>query len=589
VKAAVPKVLTKTELEYAHPLSNGSTGNMIEQQVVSEIGAMDTEYEQELQRRMAILIEDLRAGKIHFAPHLKQKISESIDAVRMNADGTVDLSTVDSSVRTMAMMSAMMKDRQDIKAGMSIYEVNKMYYDFLESNMGWLIEGAKEKKMSAHHVGMALSSSPEYVKNFYPNIAKCVEALDDFWSTMATACQYHLQDYDGLKAVYGGDLFPSYQQNIASSAGLYLDVIALNDPFLKSRHVFSMGTPEKSVYLFAKHVINLMNYKDLALCDEAMPIIAIVPPTNFEDEDRDWLREIITNDTVKHMSSAFGKTFEKIQEVEDFLRAAVEPEDVVKLIARRDMILFDVEWEGDLLSQMKRAMADPDFRFAKPADAGKWLTGIIFGRMGQAVDIIQRSRDVHSIPILDAPTSWRYFNFALGHQSSDNFAYDRQELHMVHALQRAAATDAEWLGNIPPTALIEMRRQGAMPEIREMLSRGVSEIAAAKPDSFFRTTDQVVKNIQDAFKVHKENIEELKRKRLKFFGHDIGGWLVTGTLEIGAAVMGTPAMGLGALAAQNIFDLPKLKELPAKARETKAVLDAANRSPMGLLFNQKPT
>ncbi|WP_128210333.1 hypothetical protein [Paenirhodobacter populi] len=537
---------------------------------------------------MAILIEELKAGKIHFSSHLHAKMSASVDAIRIKPDGTVDLSTVDASVRSMAFMSSIMRDREDMKAEISIYEINKMFYDFLELNMGWLIKGAKERGMDAHEVGLALSSSAAYVENIIPSIRKCMEMLDDFWESLTAVCQYHLQDFDGLKAVFGGDLFPSYQQNIASSSGLYLDVIALNDPFSKSRHVFESGSYKQAVYIFAKHVINLMDYKELALCDEHMPLVAIVPPTKFDESNREWLGSMIRSDTTKHLSTAFGRTFNDIDEVEDFLKGAAEPEDLVKLIVRKEMILFDVEWEGDLLAQMKRAMANTDLRVASPTHAGRFLTGIIFGRMGQATDILQRSRDFGSIPLLDAPTSWRYFNFALAHQSTDNLAYDRKELHMVHGLQRAAATDAEWLGNIPPSALIEMRKQGAMPEIREMLSKGISEIAVANPDGFYRTADQVVANVQEAFDLHKQNIEALKKKRWKFLGHDIGGWLVTGSLEIGAAVLGTPAIGLGALVAQNAFDLPKLKDLPKRNRETKSALDYAKRSPIGLLFSHGP-
>ncbi|WP_217539673.1 hypothetical protein, partial [Stenotrophomonas sp. GbtcB23] len=80
----------------------------------------------------------------------------------------------------------------------------------------------------------------------------------------------------------------------------------------------------------------------------------------------------------------------------------------------------------------------------------------------------------------------------------------------------------EWLGNIPPAALIEMRQQGAFHEIREVLSAGVSEIAETKPEAYFRSSDKIVENIQDAFERHQKNVKELRKKGLKFAGYDHG-------------------------------------------------------------------
>ena len=50
-------------------------------------------------------------------------------------------------------------------------------------------------------------------------------------------------------------------------------------------------------------------------------------------------------------------------------------------------------------------------------------------------------------------------------------------------------------GNIPTDALIEIRQQGAMDEIREILGNGIDDLVNLNPDNFHRSRDRVFDNI----------------------------------------------------------------------------------------------
>ena len=60
---------------------------------------------------------------------------------------------------------------------------------------------------------------------------------------------------------------------------------------------------------------------------------------------------------------------------------------------------------------------------------------------------------------------------------------------------------------------------------------------------------------------------------------DVGTWVVIGSVEVAAAARGMAMYGLAALAADQLFDVPRLKDLPG-GKELK-------RSPVGLLFRTK--
>lgn len=105
------------------------------------------------------------------------------------------------------------------------------------------------------------------------------------------------------------------------------------------------------------------------------------------------------------------------------------------------------------------------------------------------------------------------------------------------------------------------------------------------PNNFHRTQDQILENLQEAFKKHQENLNNLSTKKWKFAGQDIDSWLVIGGIEVAAALTGTPAWGLAGLTANQLFDPPKLKDIPKSIKDLKEENDKIHKSPVGVLFN----
>ena len=92
-------------------------------------------------------------------------------------------------------------------------------------------------------------------------------------------------------------------------------------------------------------------------------------------------------------------------------------------------------------------------------------------------------------------------------------ATNTKDLHVMRGLQELATGEMQWLDNVPPEALIEVRKQGAMDEIRRMLGSGVGELAASNPNNFHRTRDKIFDNINEAFELHQQNIKGLRAKQ----------------------------------------------------------------------------
>ena len=141
----------------------------------------------------------------------------------------------------------------------------------------------------------------------------------------------------------------------------------------------------------------------------------------------------------------------------------------------------------------------------------------------------------------------------------------------------------EWLGKVPIETLIEMRKQDALPELRQMLSKGVEALMELRPDNFHRTGDQVIKNIQDAFDEHRKQLSGLTGKKWRFAGVELGSCVAKGAIQV-ASAFGVPFVSLVGTALDQAVDVPKMRELPKKFRALKEEHQKLHRSAVGLLF-----
>ena len=539
--------------------------------------------EAELRRRLKLLKQHLGDGKIVISEHLRDGFPASFGTVRYGSDGEIDLSTVDGRVRSMALMMAGIDHRNQVKDATSLLEVQQLYFESIETNFGDLYQHMVTAGATPHQFSSALARHPENVDHLYPVISDFMGSLTEFWESAADVVSYHLQDMNITKGVFGGDLFPV--GNIASTCGLYLDTIVLTDPFMNCKSLFPRWGKEEAVRYLLKNAMNVLSYKELALADLPSPIVAILPfESSFKKEKYDTIAEWAKDDALIHAGRIFGRKFSSVEELRYFGASLDTPEKVAREVSDRERLLFDTEWTGSIEEQLQRAFQDWGVVAGAP-NAGSYVANQCLSRMMQATDLLAKSRSLGGIPLIEAETSWRYFNWKLEYDAP--VGEHNLPLHLLQGLQWAGKNKMQWLGKIPPAALIEMRQQGAVDEIRSVLTAGVEEVSETNESNFMAIGEKIVENINDAFAKHQEALTEVKRKRLRFWGHDIGTWIVTGAIEVGAAFAGTPLFGLASFAAGQVTDAPKLKDLPKGFRDVAEERSKVQKSPLALFFKHR--
>lgn len=539
------------------------------------------EYEKRLQRRLGILKKVIEAGNVKLLP----QTAESLKKVRYSLDGTFDLSTVDGVVRSAALAVEMMHDREELKKAVSLSEIQNTYFSFLQTNFGKFYTVMRERGLTPHDAGIALSRNASSIAELTRNLPAFLDNIEEFWNQAAHAAYVHVEDMTGiLTAVFGGDLFPSNTQNIASKCGIYTDTIVLPDPFIRSKPLFTQWTPERKAYYLIKHGLNLLQYRELACADMKPPIVVVLPDFMGENE-RQYYFHLAQKDLIPHVSKIFGRQFGCFDEIMDFARSLNTVDKVIKEVADPSRLIFDVEWKGTLQEKLELAMADEDIRLVGGSHPGIITVTHMLGRMAVTNELLVKAGRLRGTPLIDAPTSWQYFVWKLeydAHRMEDEV--NASGLHVLRGLQSIGESQMEWLGRVPPEALIELRQTGASNDIRRVLAEGVHGLASANPKDFQTTTDQVLNNIQGAFDKHKAQIKELRRKQWKFAGSDIGSWIVVGSLAVAAAATGQPIWGLAAVAADQLLDAPKLKDIPKSIKDLASESKELKQSPVGLLF-----
>ncbi|MGL6285743.1 hypothetical protein [Aeromonas hydrophila] len=545
---------------------------------------------QDLTDRVFLLKERLEAGKMHFAnQELADGFRRSYEAIRLRPDGKVDPTSLDGRIRASTLALVAMKQREDTKKSMSLARIQEEYFAFLFREFGWLYDQMVESQVTPLEVAEAFSRHDDMMQDISKVLPEMVDAVREFWSIVGEAAGYHLQDSRQLKAVFAGDIFPAHWENAVSTAGLYIDTIILPCPITRLGMLQKTAPSKEVVKTIIKHVLTAMTYRDIALADVDPPIAMIVPnPDDTDDEDRNKLILRATPAICAHAKYLFDRAFENIDELQEFCLHLRTVGEVMKELKRPDRLIFDTEWGHDPVQQLSMSIKENSHLLRMDPNephAGFHVFTTSIGRMPQAMGAQNAANHFGGSPFINAETSWLHYTWLLEYQGGprEDDMTSRHSMHVVRALVSEAHNNLEWLGNVPPETVLEIRRRGLAEELRELLGHGVSNLVGINPDNYFRTADQVVDNLDSAFRKHQQALIEARQKKLKLYGIDVGTCVATGAVAVAAALTANPTLGAisGAL---GVVGLPNLKDIKTKFKEISAEDKVRRNSPTGLLF-----
>jgi hypothetical protein len=540
----------------------------------------------ELHSRIILIKQELEAGRLKFREGLA--VIDSLQRVRFAPDGLVDPDSVDGLVRALALSVAFTASRREAKK-IPLKQSQVEYFEILEKFFGKPFREMKKHDVSAAEIAAHLASSPAAVKAFEAEAGEFVAGLKDFWIFFAPTVEAHLQDLKAMKSVFGGDIFPSYANNIATSVGLYVDTLILPDPLVRLSDFVGYMKPDELLRLMTKHALSALQYKDLALADLDPPIVVIAPDPSFlEQSYREVLQLAGQTDTIVHCEKLFGRSFADNESLTSFLGKISDTSELVEQLSDQSKLLFDTEWSDPIEKQVERYASEVVGNLGPALEklpTGKLVEFSVIGRMMQVNDLLIKSDRFRGNPLIDAPTSWQYLLWKYEYDAATR-PQPREEVRDVlisRVISIEGSAKLGLLSGLPAQALIDLRKAGAMSDLREVIRRGIEGVDSASQSSLADVGDAVVTNICQAFAKHRKELEELASGRRKFYGFDVSRWVTFGAISIGAASTGNLALAVLAASA-GVIGAPRIDELWKTYKELDSRRKELRRSATGLLF-----
>lgn len=553
----------------------------------------EIEYEERVKKRVLILRDLLKDGKIHFDESLKSQVEESFLKVRYDENGDPDVSTIDGFVRSTALMAEHFDYRAKMKEAFSLQDIQDNYFSLIERNFNHFYKIMIDKKLNSHQVANHIAYGTTDINYLNDPIEEFLKGLQEYWELTAESGYIHLEDdYKSIKAVFGGDLFPQNDENIASKCGLYTDTIVLPCPFMRAKKLFDRWNKQQRVYHLLKLALSILQYKDLALADLKVPIVVILPDKESLDEfSFEQIQRLGQIDTLFHAKKVFDRDFGSIEELIEFGKSLDTVDKVLNEIKDSKRVLFDTDFKEPLKVQIENQINGRIGQILGTSNPGLIVSMLGLGRMGVCNELLLKSLRVHGVPLIDAPTSWEYFKWKLEYDTERAFpSRELGKLHLVKGLTELEQTQLNWIGRIPPIGLIELRKTGAIDEIRAILTNGIEVLTQTNELDFLTTSKKIFENLDEGLKQHQKKIEQLRSKKWKIAGYDFGSWIVMGTVEIAAACIGTPLYGVSAFTLDQMLDPPKIKDLSKSIEKIKDVnkeKNALRQTPIGIIFKYK--
>lgn len=466
-----------------------------------------------------------------------------------------------------------------------LLDIQHAYFALLERYFAQPFAEMRRFRVSPYEIAQQIANQEKTVRAFVSDAEDMAAEFRQFWHAVHTPLESHLAALQGLKAVFGGDIAPSYTTNIARSAGLYIDTILLPDPLLRVGEFFHTMNPHAAVFYTVKHALNILNYKSLALTELTPPLLVMIPDYALEDTTTHQM--LLTSsyaDLLFHCSKLFGQDFSTQEELSTFLKSTSGWEDFASRLVEPTRLLMDAESSASPSEQLHQFRSEQERNFG-PQLLESWDQAVsmaFLGRMLSTNKSILNSSHYHGTPLIDAPTSWQYLLWKYEYDSARGREprQDAKEMVVTKVLQ-----DITLLTDLPEKTLLDLRRRGAVSELRALLSQNIHDIDTSSPSLLPEVTQQVSANLEEAFTKHKQELDKHTRSKT-FFGLEVGSFVATGSVAITATSMGSVPLAILATAL-GLIGIPSAKDLWGKGKDLLATNQELKRSPAGILFHQK--
>lgn len=515
-------------------------------------------------------------------PSFDPIVVDRIYSVERNEEGTLVPDSVDPTLLSIATMVAEAEWlRRLSKTNLS--SIQKEYTGILRANFEQFERLATDNGVPIEQLPEALSCSEFMQKNFDRIAQSFVEGLGEFWNQSASAVQYHLLGTKGLKMVYGGNSFPNRSSNLWRTGLLYSDLLVVPDPMLAwTRYAEAPNAATRIRYTF-RDCLTALQYAPFAEADDPAVVFCPLLPLANEDVERLCI-EAAEEKTCFFASLLMGVEFGSARELFQHLKELGTRENFLNKVKEPEYLLIDVEEDLDPENQMNLALeTSRDMGLSMESLSEAEMLGMhLFGRWLQIEVAWAQSQALKGHPLIDAPTSWKYFQWKM--EFDANTRDSDKELLSATLRGNAAVSAMDSFGdleNLTAEQLLDAKNSEALNNLRSVIRNASAELATEINDQN-SVVNATVKKLDELISSHR-NTEAKLRESKKKLAQDLGLTLTAGGIGIASVTSASIPLGVAACLL-SMLGVSSLNELKSKSREIYERYQANEQNPVAFFL-----
>lgn len=409
--------------------------------------------------------------------------------------------------------------------------------------------------------------------------------LGKFYTKHAADLYTASKQLGGMKLVIGGNSrFTASTLEGIRKMLLYTDTILIPDPILpwiendRSEEAFRNVLLLKSIFI-------LLQVKPLVDADLPYPAILVFPSWEKTLEENDkftqhGIQKLATDFFSTHLNSTFGEP----QEIVSFIEHC-EP-TFLKLVERNKLFIAPggtglepiaktiVMYKDDILTWRSKEFTS---KIANISDGLLVFNGIL-ERLAPHYHLLENANELLAQPLVCLESQWHYYSLCakMYENKLQNQSLVSPDTSLV--LQSLNTPNLQWLGNIPLTALVELRKNNENEYFRTHLAKYTKELNAASISDINRIAAEIGRGIASLLAEHQKEIRTIETKYSCLHKQTaISGWITLAAIMIPA--LAPLAGSIAPLVVAGKYLLDKTNEIQERSK-------AAN-SLMGILSTAK--
>lgn len=417
-----------------------------------------------------------------------------------------------------------------------------------------------------------------------------LEDLENFWK----------RNYEELKEnIISLDILPIYSvsrpmflKRQISSAGLYVDTIVCHDETISGVRNLNILPPQKGISIavnLLRDYLDLLSLEQCFISDLETPFAIVCPGGRDFDFDVEKNIIIYSKELMTQYTNDLLEThYNNLEEVEENTKKIVGSRDIKKAIKKLNILPAPFkEPKNDIerLSQcfMRMRILEKQSKVYIYDKPRLWDLIVSFlTELSVLEGQLHGSIELDLAPIFPRYT-WDLYKWRVDKGNLENSKILGWEERQISAITTAMQYEnLDWLSNITPDGIIELRKEGFLEEFRQSIRLARKRMTLEEGADFAGLAKTVEEDIKAAIAEHIESNKRLEEEACKRLKIETGKLL--GKISLGIASFFIPPISI----LNFIADAKKYaSELLKNRKILNSIPSRLRRGPWGLMIEAK--